>query len=115
MYRFSYAEVLEETPQTARARERMAMEHSIGLLQAASELEINSRDTLEALHFCRRLWALLLEDLAHPDNALPNQLRADLISIGIWIMKEVEEIRLERSRNFKGIIDVTRAIAEGLQ
>ena len=58
---------------------------------------------------------MLLEDLAHPDNQLPKQLRADLISIGIWIMREAEEIRLGRSQNFKGIIDVTRAIAEGLQ
>ena len=115
MYRFSYAEVLEETPQTARAREKMALEHSIGLLQTAATLGVNSRDSTEALHFCRRLWAMLLEDLAHPDNQLPKQLRADLISIGIWIMREAEEIRLGRSQNFKGIIDVTRAIAEGLQ
>jgi flagellar protein FlaF len=115
MYRFSYAEVLEETPQSARAREKMALEHSIGLLEAAAELGPNSRDSIEALHFCRRLWAMLLEDLAHPDNALPKQLRADLISIGIWIMREAEEIRLGRSKNFKGIIDVTRVIAEGLQ
>jgi flagellar protein FlaF len=115
MYRFSYAEVLEETPQTARAREKMALEHSIGMLQAAAEQGPNSRDSIEALHFCRRLWAMLLEDLAHPDNALPNQLRADLISIGIWIMREAEEIRLGRSTNFQGIIDVTRVISEGLQ
>lgn len=115
MYRFSYAEVLEETPQTARARERMALEHSIGLLQTAAEVGVNSRDTIEALHFCRRLWAVLVEDLAHPGNALPKQLRADLISIGIWIMRELEEIRLGRSKNFKGIIDITRAIAEGLE
>jgi flagellar biosynthesis activator protein FlaF len=115
MYRFSYAEVLEETPQSAREREKMAIEHSIGLLQAAAQLGPNSRDSIEALHFCRRLWAMLLEDLAHPDNALPNQLRADLISIGIWIMRETEEIRLGRSQNFKGIIDVSRVISEGLQ
>jgi flagellar biosynthesis activator protein FlaF len=115
MYRFSYAEVLEETPQTARAREKMALEHSVSLLRGASDRGPESREAIEALHFCRRLWAALLEDLAHSDNQLPNQLRADLISIGIWIMREAEEIRLGRSKNFKGIIDVTTAIAEGLQ
>jgi flagellar protein FlaF len=115
MYRFSYAEVLDETPQTARARERMALEHCIGLLAAAAQNGSGSRDAIEALHFCRRLWAMLLEDLAHPENQLPKQLRADLISIGLWIMREAEEIRLGRSNNFQGIIDVSKVIAGGLQ
>jgi flagellar protein FlaF len=75
----------------------------------------SSKEAIEALHFCGRLWALLIEDLAHPDNQLPTQLRADLISIGLWIMRESEEIRQGRSENFEGIIQVTRAIAEGLQ
>jgi flagellar biosynthesis activator protein FlaF len=115
MYRFSYAEVLEETPQTARARERMALQHSITLLEAAKSHGPQSREAIEAFHFCRRLWAILLEDLAHPENQLAKQLRADLISIGIWIMRETEEIRLGRSENFDGIIGVTKVIAEGLQ
>jgi flagellar protein FlaF len=115
MYRFSYAEILEETPQTARARERMALDHAVGLLQLASKSGPNSRDAIEALVFCHRLWALLIEDLAHPENHLPTKLRADLISIGLWIMRETEEIRQGRSENFEGIIQVTRAISEGLQ
>ena len=115
MYRFSYAEVLEETPQTARERERMALEHAVTLLQSAAKVGGTSREAIEALHFCRRLWALLLEDLAHPENQLPTKLRADIISIGVWIMREAEEIRQGRSENFDGIIDVTRAIAEGLR
>lgn len=115
MYRFSYAEVLEETPQTARERERMAMEHAINLLETAARKGSGSRESVEALHFCSRLWTLLMEDLGHPENQLPTKLRADIISIGVWIMREAEEIRQGRSRNYQGIIDVTRAIAEGLR
>jgi flagellar protein FlaF len=115
MYRFSYAEVLEETPQSARQRERMALDHAVQLLQSAAKEGPSSKEAVEALLFCGRLWALLIEDLAHADNQLPAQLRADLISIGLWIMRESEEIRQGRSENFEGIIQVTRAIAEGLQ
>jgi flagellar protein FlaF len=46
---------------------------------------------------------------------LPQALRADLISIGLWIMREAEQIRLEKSANFKGIIEVSAAIRDGLQ
>ena len=115
MYQFSYAEVLDETPQGARERERQAIERSIELLQAAERSGVRSRDAIEAILFVRRLWSVLIEDLANPDNDLPQTLRADLISIGLWVMREAEQIRLEKSDNFKGIIDVSSVIRDGLR
>lgn len=115
MYQFSYAEVLDETPKSARERERQAIEHSVELLRAAEAAGVQSRDAIEALMFVRRLWSYLLEDLAKPENDLPQKLRADLISIGLWMMREAEQIRLEKSDNFKGLIDVSVAIRDGLQ
>ena len=114
MYQFSYAEVLDETPQGARQRERQAIERSIELLQAADKAGAKSREAVEALLFVRKLWAILIEDLAKAENDLPQRLRADLISIGLWVMREAEEIRLEKSENFKGIIEVSKTIHEGL-
>jgi flagellar protein FlaF len=115
MYRFSYAEILEETPQTARERERLAIEQSIELLKAAQENGMQSREATDAIYFTRKLWAFFIEDLAKPENDLPKQLRADLISIGLWVMREAEEIRLGRSSNFKGLLEVSELIAGGLQ
>jgi flagellar biosynthesis activator protein FlaF len=115
MYRFSYAEVLEETPQTARERERAALEHSIELLRGAEAKGNGSREATEAVYFVRRLWAYLIEDLAKPENDLPKPLRADLISVGLWIMREAEQVRLGKSSNFKGLIEVSQLIAEGLR
>jgi len=115
MYRFSYAEVLEETPQSARERERLAIQHSIDLLKAAQDKGPSSREAIEALQFLRKLWAFFIEDLAKADNDLPKQLRADLISIGLWLMREAEQIRLGQSSNFNGLIEVSQLIADGLQ
>lgn len=115
MYRFSYAEVLEETPQTSRERELAAIEHSIELLKAAQENGNTSRESIEAIYFLRRLWAYLIEDLAKPENDLPKTLRADLISVGLWIMRESEEVRIGASSNFKGLIEVSQLIAQGLR
>jgi flagellar protein FlaF len=115
MYQFSYAEVLDETPRGARERERQAIERSIALLDAAEKGGVRSRESIEAVLFVRRLWGALIEDLANAENDLPQGLRADLISIGLWIMREAEQIRLERSTNFKGIIDVSVAIRDGLK
>ena len=115
MYQFSYAEVLDETPKGARERERQAIDRSIELLREAEKAGVNSRESIEAVLYLRRLWGLLIEDLARPENDLPKALRADLISIGLWIMREAEEIRLEKSDNFKGLIDVSMSIRDGLK
>lgn len=114
MYQFSYAEVLDDTPQGARQRERQAIDHSIELLEAADKAGPQSREAVEALLFVRKLWAILVEDLAKPENDLPQKLRADLISIGLWVMREAEQIRLEKSANFKGMIEVSQSIRDGL-
>lgn len=114
MYRFSYAEVLDDNPKEMRARERQALERSIELLRAAEAAGPNSREAIEANQFSAKLWTILIEDLGMAENQLPKQLRADLVSIGLWVMRELEEIRMERSRNYKGIIDVTQSIAQGL-
>ena len=114
MYRSSYAEVLQDTGTQARELERQAFAQSIQLLRAAEEKGRRSREAIEAIYFVRRLWSILLEDLGSADNSLPPPLRASLISVGLWIMREAELIRMEQSDNFKGIADVSATIEAGL-
>lgn len=115
MYQFSYAEVLDEAPAGAREREFQALDRSIELLTAAEKAGLGSRECVEAVLFVRRLWNFFLEDLAGADNDLPKELRAELISIGLWIMKEIDQIRLEKSANFKSLIEVSTSIRDGLK
>lgn len=114
MYKFAYDEVLDDAPKAARENERTALERSISLLTIAEENGPQSRECVEALYFVRKLWGIFIEDLAESENGLPPKLRADLVSVGLWVMREAEEIRQGRSTNFKGLIDVSRIIAEGL-
>lgn len=115
MYKFYYNEVLDESPKQAREHERSALDKSIALLQAAQTKGPQSREAVEAVYFVRKLWGIFIEDLANPDNGLPQKLRADLVSVGLWMMRETEEIRHGRSSNFAGLIDVSRTISEGLR
>ncbi|MBU2483947.1 MAG: flagellar biosynthesis regulator FlaF [Alphaproteobacteria bacterium] len=115
MYQFSYADVQEDGVAEAREREREAINHSISLLQAAKASGLESRDAIEAVYFVSRLWVRFVEDLASPDNQLTEELRANLISIGIWIIRESERIRKRESDNFQGIIDISIIIRDGLK
>jgi len=115
MYKFYYTEVLDESPREARAQEHSALERSIELLQAANSKGSQSREAIEAIFFVRRLWGIFIEDLAKSENGLPPKLRADLVSVGLWVMRETEEIRQGRTQSFTALIDVSRTISEGLK
>lgn len=115
MYQFSYAEILEDSPQDARMRERQAMERAIELLELGQQKGVRSMEAAESLNYLNRLWHLFIDDLAKPENDLPEALRAELISIGIWITNEVNRMRLGKSDNFGGLIEICTIIRDGLR
>lgn len=115
MYQFSYADIQTDSVADARDRERQLLDRSIDLLSAARQAGVDSMQAIEALHFTNRLWTTFVEDLGNADNALPKELRANLISIGLWMLREAEEVRQGRSQNFEGLIDVTQIIRDGIR
>lgn len=115
MYKFSYAEIMEDSSTEARGRERDAFDRAIELLVAAEAAGPTSMESQAAVIYLQRLWGILIRDLAEPTNELASNLRADLISIGLWVIKEADQIIQERSNNFAGLIAVNRSIRDGLQ
>jgi flagellar protein FlaF len=115
MYQFSYSEIMEDGLQDARGRERIALERAIELLELGRDKGIRSPEAAEALDYVNTLWRMFLEDLAKPENDLPESLRAELISIGIWITKEIKHLRIGRSENFGNLIEVCVIIRDGLK
>ena len=115
MYQFSYAEVQSESVADAKDRERQLLTRSIELLLAAREKGTESAAGVEAIHFLTRIWSHFVTDLGNPENALPKDLRANLISIGLWLMREAEEVRQGRSDNFDGLIEVSQIIRDGIR
>src|SRR5271156_4633814 len=115
MYQFSYGEIMEDGLQDARGRERLAMERAIEMLELAQEKGFFSFEAAKALDYVNTLWRMLLEDLSRPENDLPETLRADLISVGIWITKEIKLLRTTQSINFGGLIEICAIIRDGLK
>lgn len=115
MYKFQYDETLLDESSRQKTSEREAIEYSIELLRLAQVAGRRSHASAEALAFVNRLWGFFIDDLANSDNALPPPLRAKIISIGIWLIREADAISDERSDNFKGLIEISETIAEGLK
>lgn len=115
MYKTAYAQEAGASAKTLRDSERQVFQQSIDLLEQAEAAGAGTMAATEAIVFARRLWTLLLEDLSSDENSLPEEMRASFISIGLWVLREIEEIRLGKSNNFKGLIDVTTTIRDGLK
>jgi flagellar protein FlaF len=115
MYQFSYAEILQDSTQDARVREHQAIDRAIELLELGQKKGVRSVEAAEGLNYLNRLWHLFIDDLAAPANDLPDALRAELISIGIWITNEVNRMRLGKSENFNGLIEICTIIRDGLK
>jgi flagellar protein FlaF len=114
MYQFTYAEVVEDSPLEMRARERDALDRAVDLLREAEKAGPGSAEARDALVYTRRLWTLFLEDLTSNGNDLPEALRAQLISIGIWVLKEIERLRTGGARSFVDLVEINAIIRDGL-
>jgi flagellar protein FlaF len=115
MYRFSYAEVVEDAPRECRQREYEVFERAIGLLRAADGLPSRSPEMSDAIEFVQRLCTAFVQYLANPDNELPDKLKAQLISIGFWVMGETGRIALGEHNDLTALIDINTIIQEGLK
>lgn len=115
MYQFSYAEIMADDVAGSRDREKQVLDRAVELLRLAMQNGRESREAVEALYYTRRVWIAFIDDLRNPENQLPASLRADLISIGVWVLKEIDRIRLRQSDNFKGIADIITIIRDGLK
>lgn len=115
MYQFSYAEIQTDSVADARDRERQVLDRSIDMLVRAQTAGATSLEAVEAIHFLNRVWTSFIQDLGSSENELPKELRANLISIGLWLLREAESVRQGDSDNFDGLIEVSQIIRDGIQ
>jgi flagellar protein FlaF len=114
MYQYTYGEILADSPVDARNQERAVLDHAIRLLRTAADDEQNARAVHEALSFTTQMWSLFINDLAHPGNDLPPELKARLMSIGLWVMAEACRIEKGESQGFAAMADICGLIRDGL-
>jgi flagellar protein FlaF len=110
----SYDAVIEDSGREARTREQQALNHGIDLLTRLQSGDLPPPEDTEALLFIRRLWAFFVEDLSSARNGLPEKLRAELISIGLWIIGEADRVRQEKSSDVAELVAINVIIRDAL-
>ena len=110
----SYDAVIEDGAREARGREQQALNHGIALLKRFQSGDLPPSEGAEALLYIRRLWTFFVEDLSSPRNGLPEKLRAELISIGLWIIGEADRIRQQGSTDVAELVAINTVIRDAL-
>jgi len=83
-------------------------------LMEAEKLERSQiRERMDALDWNRRMWSLLASDCASDGNKLPAQIRANIISLSIWVNKHTSLV-MRHKEEIGPLIDVNRIIMQGL-
>ena len=96
-----------------RDNERLIFGRVTGMLIAARDSGDRARQLIEAIDKNRRMWGILAADCASEANGLPEQTRAQIISLSIWVNKYSGLVVREKA-SLDPLIDINKTIMEGL-
>jgi flagellar biosynthesis activator protein FlaF len=82
------------------------------LMDASSEAKASPK-LMQAIDWNRRLWSALASDCADDNNQLPATLRAQIISLGMWVSRYSSQVARGHAA-IDPLIDINRTIMQGL-
>lgn len=83
------------------------------LMDAAKADPSDFSTRIDALDWNRRLWSTLATDCADPDNALPKPVRAQIISISLWVSRHTTAV-MRREEEIEPLVEINRMVMQGL-
>ena len=69
---------------------------------------------IDAIDWNRRMWSALAVDCLDSANQLPKELRAQIVSLSIWVNKYSSEV-MQQGSSLEPLIDINRTIMQGLR
>ena len=109
----AYQKVQQTTESPRDSEYRLFGKVTSALIEAQGAERLDSK-LIEALDWNRRMWSTLAGDCAIDGNGLPEQLRAQIISISIWVSRYSSDI-MKGAGETADLIDINKTIMEGLK
>lgn len=110
--RAAYGAARQGAPRTPRAIEYDLFAAITAQLRTAADRGDHPA-LAAALDRNRRLWTTLMVDIANADNALPTELRANLISLGSFTLSHTSAV-LDGSGEAEALIEINTSVMRGL-
>jgi flagellar protein FlaF len=101
---------------TPREVEAMAFTKAALLLEEAKGKVKNLDEFAKALRFNHLLWTIIQADLTDPANQLPDEIKANVMSLSIFVDKQTTKaLRSSEPRELDILITINRNLAAGLR
>lgn len=92
---------------------RLFGEVTRALIAASESSRYEFSKRIHALDWNRRMWTTLAQDCASPANQLPAQVRANIISLSIWVARHSSAV-MRGEESFDDLIEINRMIMQAL-
>ena len=109
----AYKQAATRTESPREMEYRLFGQVTRALMHAATVDPSDTKTRIDALDWNRRLWSTLATDCADPGNAMSMPLRAQIISISIFVGKHSSRV-MRNEDDFETLIDINRSIMQGL-
>lgn len=100
--------------ETPRAAELRLLGEITGEMMDAEAQGLKGAMLMQSLHRNRQLWSAFSTDCAAPGNGLPSALRAQIISLALWVDRCTSEVIAGREK-VRELIELNRTIMDGLR
>lgn len=109
----AYQQAAARAENPREAEYRLFGQVTRALMQAADLPDTDIKGRIEALDWNRRLWSALASDCSDPANQLPIPLRAQIISLSLWVSRHTSSV-IRREEEIEPLIDINRIMMNGL-
>jgi flagellar protein FlaF len=101
---------------SGRDLEAMVFTRAALKLEDAKKLTDNPPEFGKALRFNHLLWTIIQADIVEPDNKLPPEIKANIMSLSIFVDKQTAKaLRTRNPADLETLININRNLAAGLR
>lgn len=104
---------VQEISATPRGTEYRLMSQITAEMISARDAGSTGASLMPALHRNRLAWSMFATLCTSPENQLPEDLRARIVSLALWVERHTTAVVTGRE-SIEDLISVNRAIIEGL-
>jgi flagellar protein FlaF len=109
----AYQQAAKRAEQPRDSEYRLFGEVTRALMAASATGPEDFSTRIDALDWNRRVWMALAADCAKPTNTLSPDLRAQIISLSLWVGRHSSAI-MRGEETFDALIEVNRIMMQGL-
>ena len=109
----AYQRTAQRSENPREAEYRLFGQVTRALLSAAQLDATDIGGRMDALDWNRRLWSVLATDCSSPENSMPQDARAQIISLSLWVNRHTSGV-MKGEEQIGPLIDINRIMMQGL-